>query len=142
MSISSFGIPSSPDRSEAMPAQACYLSASHEAAWVAVYQSVDAYTRGQVAAVVGDSLPQLVDTFYSVLLADNEAGPRLSHDIVATRLHSGMTHWLKGLLCVRGQGDIGALMATQKKVGEVHARVHIPMHLVMVGARILKNEIA
>ncbi len=142
MSISSFGIPSSPDRSEAMPAQACYLSASHEAAWVAVYQSVDAYTRGQVAAVVGDSLPQLVDTFYSVLLADAEAGPRLSHDIVATRLHSGMTHWLKGLLCVRGQGDIGALMATQKKVGEVHARVHIPMHLVMVGARILKNEIA
>ena len=91
MSISSFGIPSSPDRSEAMPAQACYLSASHEAAWVAVYQSVDAYTRGQVAAVVGDSLPQLVDTFYSVLLADNEAGPRLSHDIVATRLHSGVT---------------------------------------------------
>ncbi len=33
-------------------------------------------------------------------------------------------------------------MATQKKVGEVHARVHIPMHLVMTGARILKNEIA
>ncbi|WZB66046.1 GGDEF domain-containing protein [Achromobacter xylosoxidans] len=27
-------------------------------------------------------------------------------------------------------------------MGEVHARVHIPIHLVMAGARILKNEIA
>ena len=53
-----------------------------------------------------------------------------------------MKYWLKGLLCVRDQGDIVALMATQKKVGEVHARVHIPIHLVMAGARVLKNEIS
>ncbi|MGE8635117.1 MAG: diguanylate cyclase, partial [Achromobacter piechaudii] len=122
--------------------QACYLSASNAQAWVAVYQSVDAYTRGQVAAVVADSAKELVDAFYSTLLADVEAGPRLSHEIVATRLHKGMKHWLLGLLCVRDQGDIEALMATQKKVGEVHARVHIPIHLVMAGARVLKNEIA
>ena len=88
--------------------QACYLSASNAQAWEAVYQSVDAYTRGQVAAVVGDSAKELVDAFYSTLLADAEAGPRLSHEIVATRLHSGMKHWLKGLLCVRDQGDIAA----------------------------------
>ncbi|WMD23417.1 diguanylate cyclase [Achromobacter seleniivolatilans] len=122
--------------------QACYLSASNAQAWEAVYQSVDAYTRGQVAAVVADSAKELVDAFYSTLLSDAEAGPRLSHEIVSTRLHSGMKHWLKGLLCVRDQGDVAALMATQKKVGEVHARVHIPIHLVMAGARILKNEIA
>ena len=142
MSSSSLGFPSSPGQSEGLPGPACYLTASNEQAWEAVYRSVDAYTRGQVAAVVADSVGQLVDTFYSVLLADAEAGPRLSHEIVASRLHSGMTRWLKGLLCVRDQGDIGARMATQKKVGEVHARVHIPMHLVMTGARILKNEIA
>ncbi len=138
MSSSSRAVPSSPD-----PAgQACYLSASNAQAWQAVYSSVDAYTRGQVAAVVSDSANELVDAFYSTLLADAEAGPRLSHEIVATRLHKGMTGWLKGLLCVREQGDIAALMAVQKKVGEVHARVHIPIHLVMAGARILKNEIA
>ncbi|EGP44857.1 diguanylate cyclase [Achromobacter insuavis] len=138
MSSSSRAVPSSPD-----PAgQACYLSASNVQAWQAVYSSVDAYTRGQVAAVVSDSANELVDAFYSTLLADAEAGPRLSHEIVATRLHKGMKGWLKGLLCVREQGDIAALMAVQKKVGEVHARVHIPIHLVMAGARILKNEIA
>lgn len=138
MSSSSRAVPSSPD-----PAgQACYLSASNAQAWQAVYSSVDAYTRGQVAAVVSDSANELVDAFYSTLLADAEAGPRLSHEIVSTRLHKGMKGWLKGLLCVREQGDIAALMATQKKVGEVHARVHIPIHLVMAGARILKNEIA
>jgi len=138
MSSSSRAVPSSPD-----PAgQACYLSASNAQAWQAVYSSVDAYTRGQVAAVVSDSANELVDAFYSTLLADAEAGPRLSHEIVATRLHKGMKGWLKGLLCVREQGDIAALMAVQKKVGEVHARVHIPIHLVMAGARILKNEIA
>ncbi|MFY1852599.1 diguanylate cyclase [Achromobacter xylosoxidans] len=138
MSSSSRAVPSSPD-----PAgQACYLSASNAQAWQAVYSSVDAYTRGQVAAVVSDSANELVDAFYSSLLADAEAGPRLSHEIVSTRLHKGMKGWLKGLLCVREQGDIAALMATQKKVGEVHARVHIPIHLVMAGARILKNEIA
>ena len=138
MSSSSRAVPSSPD-----PAgQACYLSASNAQAWQAVYSSVDAYTRGQVAAVVSDSANELVDAFYSTLLADAEAGPRLSHEIVSTRLHKGMKGWLKGLLCVCEQGDIAALMATQKKVGEVHARVHIPIHLVMAGARILKNEIA
>lgn len=138
MSSSSRAVPSSPD-----PAgQACYLSASNAQAWQAVYSSVDAYTRGQVAAAVSDSANELVDAFYSTLLADAEAGPRLSHEIVSTRLHKGMKGWLKGLLCVREQGDIAALMATQKKVGEVHARVHIPIHLVMAGARILKNEIA
>lgn len=138
MSSSSRAVPSSPD-----PAgQACYLSASNAQAWQAVYSSVDAYTRGQVAAVVSDSAIELVDAFYSTLLADAEAGPRLSHEIVSSRLHKGMKSWLKGLLCVRDQGDIAALMATQKKVGEVHARVHIPIHLVMAGARILKNEIA
>ena len=138
MSSSSRAVPSSPD-----PAgQACYLSASNVQAWQAVYSSVDAYTRGQVAAVVSDSANELVDAFYSTLLADAEAGPRLSHEIVSTRLHKGMKGWLRGLLCVREQGDIAVLMATQKKVGEVHARVHIPIHLVMAGARILKNEIA
>ena len=138
MSSSSRAVPSSSD-----PAgQACYLSASNAQAWQAVYSSVDAYTRGQVAAVVSDSANELVDAFYSTLLADAEAGPRLSHEIVSTRLHKGMKGWLRGLLCVREQGDIAALMATQKKVGEVHARVHIPIHLVMAGARILKNEIA
>ncbi|MCZ8397718.1 diguanylate cyclase [Achromobacter ruhlandii] len=138
MSSSSRAVPSSPD-----PAgQACYLSASNAQAWQAVYSSVDAYTRGQVAAVVSDSANELVDAFYSTLLADAEAGPRLSHEIVATRLHQGMKGWFRGLLCVREQGDIAALMAIQKKVGEVHARVHIPIHLVMAGARILKNEIA
>ncbi|MFD4837781.1 diguanylate cyclase [Achromobacter sp. NPDC058515] len=142
MSSSSSGVPSSSDGADAASGQACYLSASNAQAWEAVYQSVDAYTRGQVAAVVADSATQLVDAFYSTLLADAEAGPRLSHEIVSTRLHSGMKRWLKGLLCVRDQGDIVALMATQKKVGEVHARVHIPIHLVMAGARVLKNEIA
>ncbi|QVQ29399.1 diguanylate cyclase [Achromobacter deleyi] len=142
MSSSSTGVPSSSPGADAVAGQACYLSASNTQAWVAVYQSVDAYTRGQVAAVVADSATQLVDAFYSTLLADAEAGPRLSHEIVSTRLHSGMMRWLKGLLCVRDQGDIVDLLATQKKVGEVHARVHIPIHLVMAGARILKNEIA
>ncbi len=142
MSSSSTGVPSFPAGADAARSQDCYLSASNAHAWEAVYQSVDAYTRGQVAAVVADSATQLVDAFYSTLLADAEAGPRLSHEIVSTRLHNGMKHWLKGLLCVRDQGDIDVLMATQKKVGEVHARVHIPIHLVMAGARILKNEIA
>lgn len=142
MSSSSSAIPSSCVGSDAASGKACYLSASNVQAWEAVYQSVDAHTQGQVAAVVADGATQLVDAFYSTLLADAEAGPRLSHEIVSTRLHSGMKRWLQGLLCVREQGDIAALMATQKKVGEVHARVHIPIHLVMAGARVLKNEIA
>ncbi len=142
MSSSSTGVPISSTGAVAARDQDCYLSASNAQAWEAVYQSVDAYTRGQVAAVVADSATQLVDAFYSTLLSDAEAGPRLSHEIVSTRLHNGMKHWLKGLLCVREQGDIDVLMATQKKVGEIHARVHIPIHLVMAGARILKNEIA
>ncbi|WZB61500.1 hypothetical protein WJ970_30465 [Achromobacter xylosoxidans] len=70
---------------------------------------------GQVAAVVSDSATALVDAFYSTLLSDAEAGPRLSHEIVSTRLSSAMKGWLKGLLCVRDQGDIAALMATQKR---------------------------
>ncbi len=140
------GDPSAGDPAAGAPAAGAilgsYLSASNADTWQAVYQSVDSYTRGQVAAVVSDSAIELVDMFYATLLSDPEAGPRLSHQIVSTRLHGALKGWLKSLLCVRQQGDIAALMATQKKVGEVHARIHIPIHLVMAGARILKNEIA
>ena len=45
--------------------------------------------------MVSDSATALVDAFYSTLLSDAEAGPRLSHEIVSTRLSSAMKGWLR-----------------------------------------------
>ena len=48
--------------------------------------------------------------------------------------------WLAALLAAR-PGDIDALQASQEHVGQVHARIGIPVDLVARGGRMLKDDL-
>lgn len=82
----------------------------------------------------------LTETFYSGMMADPAASLFLSHDQVQGRLSLSMRRWLEGLFDSEDEVALARIIAEQKKVGEVHARIDIPVHLVLRGARCLKDR--
>lgn len=81
----------------------------------------------------------LAARFYEHMLADPNASLILSHDEVKSRLGSSMQAWLVRVYSVSPTDDCMPLVALQKQVGEVHARIDVPLHLVLSGARHLKK---
>ncbi len=91
-------------------------------------------------AVAADAPPTLAQRFYKVLLQDTRARRFLSHEQVKQRLQPAMQRWLAQLLTTDADG-IAATVAAQRVIGDVHARVGIPVDLVARGARVLKHEL-
>jgi len=79
----------------------------------------------------------LADKFYSYMLKDSDAAFFLSSQQVHDSLHGAMTRWIAGILTNTGE-YLADLISHQKKIGEVHARIGIPVDLVERGARRLK----
>ena len=83
---------------------------------------------------------EFVDVFYGRLMNNRDAAAFLSQKIVQERLHNSLSDWLVKLFQRRPE-DVAAFVREQRKIGEVHARIDVPIHVVMQGARLLKNEI-
>src|SRR5690606_41390975 len=66
----------------------------------------------------------------------------LSHEQVHKRLHRSLRSWLVQLFSVDEHSDMQDQVKLQNQVGEVHARVGVPVHLVLRGARLLKGRYA
>lgn len=84
----------------------------------------------------------IVGAFYETLLQDDEGKTFLSHAAVHDRLSASLLEWLRALF---GEKDVRvskALQDQQRIVGEVHARIKIPIHLVMRGALVIKTRIS
>jgi diguanylate cyclase len=81
-----------------------------------------------------------VDCFYEVLLTHPDATIFLSNQLVDTRLRSALSLWLQNLFSTN-EWDATVLMHAQQKIGEAHARIQVPIHIVLQGSRILKQEI-
>lgn len=94
----------------------------------------------QLAEVIEADKDRLVVVFYDRLLQNPDASPFLSQEVVHDRLQHSMRGWLRRLFVERS-ANIAAFVAEQRKIGEVHARIQVPIHVVMQGARLLKNEI-
>lgn len=82
----------------------------------------------------------LATHFYDQLLSNPSASTLISHDQVKTRLHRSMMRWVATTFAVTPEDDLGPLAAQQMHIGEVHARIDVPMHLVLGGARSLKEK--
>jgi diguanylate cyclase len=110
------------------------------ALWQAVLASALPETRQRLAALVQARAGELAHTFYREMQAHPTASVMLDHAIVNTRLHASMEQWLRQLFT--GRATVADLMAVQRRTGEVHARIGVPMELISRGARILKRAIA
>lgn len=83
----------------------------------------------------------LADRFYDVLLTDEEAQTFLSSSLVEERLKASLMKWVQDIF--RQEGEQKALFEQQqRKIGEVHARIKVPLRLVMHGAFVLKSRMS
>lgn len=80
----------------------------------------------------------LATAFYEQMLATAGAKPFLSHEDVQTRLHASLQRWITRVFSVPPSGEYAERIAEQIHVGDVHARIDVPVHLVLRGARLLK----
>jgi diguanylate cyclase len=83
---------------------------------------------------------ELAGYFYEQMLADEAASQFLSHDEVKLRLDGALQRWLRLLFSASMTNDLQPLVALQKQVGEIHARIGVPVHLVLQGAGCLKGR--
>lgn len=93
-----------------------------------------------VGTLVQQHTADLADMFYTHMLSDDEARSFLDNDIVSQRLHASMQKWLNELFS-HGPKDPHEIYRHQCRIGEVHARIQVPISLVTHGARILKHAI-
>ena len=92
------------------------------------------------AEVIVPDAGVIADRFYDTLLALDETHAFLDNELVDRRLRPSMAGWLTELFAPRSDEDVAAFVARQRLVGNVHARVNIPMHLVNYGMRVIKRE--
>jgi len=114
------------------------LSAENE--WQLIVEQAPEASRAWVSRIVNEHADALARFFYAEMLSDPMATLFLSHNIVQQRLHGSMMRWLQSLYA-HPAGDRAQLVALQKHVGEVHARIQLPIHLVARGARKLKHRL-
>jgi diguanylate cyclase len=94
-------------------------------------------------AIVDSHAEEIVEVFYRRLLEEPSAAPFLSSDLVQSRLVATMKGWLRGLFQpLASEEEIEAYIQRQRVVGNVHARIDLPMMLVGYGVFVLKREIA
>lgn len=108
--------------------------------WRRLSEETPAEVRQLVGEIVCRQAAGLADLFYRNMLSDEEARPFLDNEIVNQRLHASLQRWLCELFS-DGQQDPESIYKHQCHIGEVHARIQVPIALVMRGARMLKHAI-
>jgi diguanylate cyclase len=110
--------------------------------WREISGEISEELRIEVARLIDSHKEALANRFYETMLSDAEAAPFLGHELINERLRFSLQNWLSGIFRADGGADLSEAVAMQKKIGLVHARIHVPIHVVMRGARVLKRDIA
>lgn len=105
--------------------------------WMQLITITSASSFGLLQTLSTQKASDFADKFYSYMLNDYDAAFFLSSQQVHERLHGAMTKWIADILTNTGD-NLADLINYQKKIGEVHARIGIPVDLVERGARRLK----
>ncbi|MDN3561273.1 diguanylate cyclase [Vreelandella neptunia] len=108
------------------------------AEWQTLLERTPKPLRQAIETLVEHHGQNFADHFYRVMLEDPHASLFLSNAQVEQRLHPSMQRWLKAMFAVE-HADFESLVEQQEKVGQVHARIDIPVNLVLSGARQLKQ---
>ncbi|MCF7200683.1 GGDEF domain-containing protein [Pseudomonas oligotrophica] len=84
---------------------------------------------------------ELARYFYAQMLADPQSALFLNHEQVKTRLSQSMQRWVCNVFRAPDAAGFVEVVEQQRKVGEIHARIEIPVSLVLRGARALKQRL-
>jgi diguanylate cyclase len=108
--------------------------------WQRLHEQVPQQTQHLISATVDRHAAALATIFYDHMLGDKEGKAFVSNDLVNQRLHASMQGWLRQLFSPAQQPPL-EVYKYQCHVGAVHARIQIPIGLVMRGMRLLKQGI-
>ncbi|MBD9372423.1 GGDEF domain-containing protein [Rhizobium sp. ARZ01] len=98
--------------------------------------------RETLSAVIAEHADRLIERFYEVFLRHEAASPFLDHSLVVERLSPALHRWLLSLANFDPTQDLETFKERQVKMGEAHARMKIPVYLVLEGASLIKSDIA
>ncbi|MDR9499372.1 MAG: GGDEF domain-containing protein [Hydrogenovibrio sp.] len=82
-----------------------------------------------------------VDKFYDQLMSTPKAAAYLTTDLVQNRLKSELKKWILTTLSSKTAAEVPEVVALQLKIGEVHARIDVPMSLVDSSIFIIKHHL-
>lgn len=108
--------------------------------WSQLVERFSADVARRVSAYAVRYSHRLATAFYEQMLETPGATAFLSHEDVQTRLHASMQHWITRVFTLSSDDAYDERVAEQVLVGDVHARIDVPVHLVLRGARLLKIE--
>ncbi|CAM5255305.1 hypothetical protein SSTU70S_04388 [Stutzerimonas stutzeri] len=111
------------------------------AEWLRLLDGYPAEAAAALQAVANEKSQELAEHFYSQMLAEPHSASFLSHEQVKTRLGRSMQNWIITVCSSTAHGDLDAVVDLQRKVGDIHARIEIPVSLVLRGSRLLKGRL-
>ena len=108
--------------------------------WRALIRQTSPEVHTILTGLSDDEIRHLVTVFYDYMLSHAESALFLNTEQVSTRLSGSMFDWLRSVLGSAYE-DLSLLLAKQREIGVVHARIGLPIDLVNRGARKLKEEL-
>lgn len=108
--------------------------------WIGLIRDTEPYIHSSAKEMSHEHAQKLSDEFYEKVLTDPQAEEFLTNEQVETHLKASLAIWLKKVLSCT-ENDVDELIAMQQHVGEIHARIGIPIQLVDMGARLLKKNV-
>lgn len=118
------------------------LSAQLSGEWSGLLSQFPPAVRLAARRLAAENNEQLATHFYAVMLEDQIAHQFLTHEKVKSALHSSMKKWVVTIFELDAGSDLEPMVQEQIHVGMVHARVNVPVHVVLRGARSLKQKYA
>lgn len=112
-----------------------------EARWAALMQEASPAAKQLLVALCEGHACEFATTFYTAMLQDPDAQGFLSGEGMIERLSESMQRWIDDILMNWDPSTLPQLVAAQRQLGAVHARIGIPLELVMRGTRLLKQTI-
>lgn len=108
--------------------------------WQMLLRQTSPEVHALLTSLTDEDIRHLVTVFYDYMLSHSESALFLNTEQVSTRLSDSMFNWLRSVLGSAHE-DISLLLAKQRDIGVVHARIGLPIDLVNRGARKLKDEL-
>ncbi|WP_028299016.1 GGDEF domain-containing protein [Oceanospirillum beijerinckii] len=93
----------------------------------------------EISAVIQPRYMDVVQVFYKELLEDNAARQFLDSEQVETRLKGSLQQWLEEILSPKERHEMEQLVERQLQIGQVHARIDVPMPIVDNAMLMVKN---
>lgn len=115
------------------------LELESQRAWHELFAVTPLKVRQAVAIMVRDGAEPLTEEFYDRMMRNDRATVFLDQAQVQKRLRASMRRWMTDLFATLEEEAIAAAIRRQIEVGEVHARIRLPIDLIPAGIRVLKK---